>query len=199
MATKKLNEAELVKYLYNAGAIRIAESPDDEMKIDVALPQIIGPNPPIRKDIAHMFENALKKIFPDEMRYAKYRFGCVGTGAIMPIMGLLSCPIATIDSYSRVREKMDTKQPFALVDDVLRTGNTLSHELTLLLSQGYRVNTIIVFFDEEIGGQNRIHEEYKRLSRMYFGHEEKIKIVVLMPRERILEHLVEAKIISRKV
>lgn len=206
-AKKRLTEKELVRKLYESGGIKITlpepRAPGQGISIDVSLHDIICRDVLIRQEVARMFVGALDKLFPDAQRPVDYRYACVGTHAIAAVMGLLPCPIVTIapDTLAtprpHVRGKLGIDQPFVLVDDLLKTGETLSRELAFLLHLSYNIGHIIVFYDRETGGQKYIHGEYKELSRKHFGKEHDIEIVVLMPREKIVKTLLLNEIISR--
>ncbi|MDP1689334.1 MAG: hypothetical protein Q8L47_04370 [bacterium] len=214
MPLVRLIPIELIHNLYEARAITLTPSyeTDKEIQIKVALQDIICLDPIVRRAVARMFNRALRKRFPDHeedqkrlhpeiKRVMEYRYGFIGTLAIGAIMGLLPCPIGTIKIGPDEKPEIDfhgrlvTDYPYVLMDDLIKTGKTLSKELEFLLDHNFKIDTIIVFYDEGIGGQERIRIEYKKLSRFYFGKEQKIKIEVLMPRERIISLLKEAKII----
>lgn len=203
---RELTDAQLTQKLYELGGIKVTipepETPGDGISIEVSLHNIICRDVPIRLEVARMFTGTLNKLFADTMRPGDYRYACVGTHAIAAIMGLLPCPIVTIapDTLAtprpHVRGKLGTDYPSVLVDDLLKTGETLSRELAFLLHIGYNIGHIVVFYDRETGGQERIRGEYKELSRKLFGREQDIEIVVLMPQEKIVKTLMESGVIS---
>lgn len=219
MSVEKITPVTLIRKLYDAGAISLkipSYEIENDIQIEVALQEVICRDPIVRMAVARMFNKSLRKMFPDPesdqkrlhpeiKRVMENRYGCVGTHAIAAIMGLLPCPIVTIapDTLStpkvNYRGKLGTDHPYVLVDDLIQTGETLSKELAFLLHLNYKIDTITVFYDRNIGGQEHIRAEYKKLSNIFFGKEQEIKIKILMPRERIISLLKEAKIIISKV
>lgn len=219
MPIQKITQVELIKKLYDARAITLpiqSYETEKEIRIKVALRDIICLDPIVRMAVARMFNKSLRKMFPDLesdqkrlhpeiKRVMEYRYGFIGTLAIGAIMGLLPCPIGTIKIGPGEKPEIDfrgrlvTDYPYVLIDDLIKTGKTLSKELEFLLDHNFKIDTIIVFYDEGIGGLEHIHARYKELSSKYFGKEQKIKIEVLMPRERIISLLKEARSITPRV
>lgn len=195
---------ELIVSLYDSRALVVGQKrlrhDDVETFFDLRLRDPVFRTPAVREQVAKLYHTALDEHYqtPDGVR----EYAIIGVSAsLAPVVGIIGyvakCPIIAIVPETRSENQQlrivgnpVTGCKYAMLDDTIMTGRTISQAVERWVKQGFPIDLILAFCDRQEGGISYIKKKIARLSREV-GMKLKVTIRCLTTRKEMLNVLKE--------
>ena len=176
-----------------------------ETFFDLRLRDPIFRTPAVRERVAKLYHTALDQHYqtPDGVR----EYAIIGVSmSLAPIVGIVGylakCPIVAIVPETRSENQLlriiGNPIPgcrYAMIDDTIMTGQTISQALERWVRQGFPIDLILAFCDRQEGGIPYIKKAITRLSREV-GIKLEVTIRCLTTRKEMLDTLKDEGLLS---